>query len=404
MRDADLITVEQAIAILDSTPVATRTIQTPLIGAAGLVLAQDLTSDRDFPPFDKSLVDGFAVRSTDILTVPVELNVIGEIAAGQTYSGCVGEKQTIAIMTGAPLPVGADAVVMVEDTETLPPRHPGDSVRIGRSLRAGQNISRQGDDCRTGKVVLNRGAILQAAQIGVAASVGATTVSVFEPPGISILSTGDEVVPIDAIPGASQIRNSNSIMFATLLSSILRVRDIRQSHVKDDPKQLRAAIEDGLRSDVLFITGGMSMGRYDYVPGILKELGVELKITKLRIKPGKPFVFGTLGNHFVFGLPGNPVSGFVCTLRLASRMLRRMVGIDAESEWLHGRLVAPLSPNGDREFYQPGFFRDGVVTPLKWKGSADVFTLASANVLIVRPENAPALAKDSEVRMLEIPT
>jgi molybdopterin molybdotransferase len=234
--------------------------------------------------------------------------------------------------------------------------------------------------------------------------VGAATLTVFDRPRVAVLSTGDEVVPFDQSPTGAQVRNSNSIMLIALLRRLgCDVTDI--GHARDEPKVIRERIAAGLEHDVLFVTGGMSMGRYDFVPRILHEMQAEMRITKLRIKPGKPFVFAALpGGPYVFGLPGNPVSGFVCTVRLASRLLARMSGGEAEPRSIEAKLSAALPANGPREFYQPAIFRGGEVEPLAWKGSADMFTLARANVLLVRAENEPALEMGSVVRVLEIPS
>jgi molybdopterin molybdotransferase len=176
--------------------------------------------------------------------------------------------------------------------------------------------------------------------------------------------------------------------------------------VVDQKERIRAAIEEGLRHDVLFISGGMSMGAYDYVPQLLKEMKLDLRITKLRIKPGKPFVFATGEGSYVFGLPGNPVSGFVCTVRLASRLIERLAGGAPRERWVNARLSAALPANGPREFYQPAtldYTADGpVTTPLGWKGSADLFTLARADGLLVRGEDEPARRAGEVVRVLEI--
>ena len=398
---SDLISVGRAIEIIDATPVRPRAVMVPLHEARGLRLAEDLHADRDYPPFDKSLMDGFAVRAEDVRRVPATLDVIGEIAAGATATTTVGPGQTMAIMTGAPLPPGADGVVPVEDV-----RRRGGVVEILRADHPGRYIARRGQDCPAGRVVLRTGDVLGAAQLAVAASVGAANVNVFAAPRVAVLGTGDELVPVRATPGPAQIRNSNNVMLVALLERLgCRATDL--GVVPDDPATIRAKLTEGMAgSDVLCVTGGMSMGEYDYVPRLLIELAVDLKITKLRIKPGKPFVFGMKGDKFAFGLPGNPVSAFVCTLRLASRLLSRLAGGEGRDSvrTSTGKLALPLPPNGPREFYQPAAFdaARSAVRPLDWKGSADVYTLAAANALIVRPENAPALAAGDPVDLLEV--
>jgi molybdopterin molybdotransferase len=412
---SDLLSVQQAIRVLDSTAVATRQIRVPLAQADGLRLAAPVVTDRDYPPFDKSQMDGFAVRRADVATVPAELQVVGEVAAGGSPQCTLGPGEAIAIMTGAPIPSGAEGVVPVEDVEKL-----SDSrIRVNRTGGdPARFIAKRGSDCGAGQVVLKVGTRMGPAQIAVAASVGASELEVFARPRAAVLATGDELVAAEQEPGPSQIRNSNSPMIVSLLKQMgCEVTDL--GVVPDRPESIRQALERGLDYDALFVTGGMSMGEYDYVPRILKELGMDLRITKLRIKPGKPFVLGVRESkgsptRLVFGLPGNPVSGFVCTVRLASRVMARLAGGVPEERWVSGKLECGMPANGPREFYQPArrvvsAGRDSShaqlasITPLHWKGSADLFTLAQANALLVRPENDPALPKGTVVRVLEIP-
>jgi len=343
------------------------------------------------------------VRCADLATTPVELKVAGEIAAGSSAARGLAPGEAIAIMTGAPLPGGADGVIPVEDTE----RVGGDRVRIHRGTTPGRFIAKTGSDVRGGAVVLEKGTLLGPAQLAVAASVGAARVRAFARLHVAVLSTGDELVPFDQTPGGAQIRNSNSIMLVSLLRRLgCGVTDF--GNVRDDPERVRDALEKAMRVDVLFVTGGMSMGQYDFVPRTLIELGAELKITKLRIKPGKPFVFATHGSpgssmRYVFGLPGNPVSGFVCTVRLASRLLARLAGGSPRERLVDAKLANPLPANGPREFYQPVFLDSGTVTPLQWKSSADIYSLARANALLARAETEPALAAGANVRVIELP-
>jgi len=459
MSDLDvsnLLSVPQAVRRLDSIPVQPRLIRVPLSQAQGLRLAATLKADRDYPPFDKSLMDGHAVRRSDVAAAPSELRVIGEVAAGESSRQPVGPGEAMAIMTGAPIPDGADGVVPVEDVEKLTP----EAIRVLRADNPARYVAPRGSDCPAGQIVLRAGVRLGPAQLAATASIGAAEVDVFAAPRAAVLATGNELVSVEHQPGPAQIRNSNSPMIVALLRQMgCEVTDL--GTVRDESDALRDALARGLEHDVLFVTGGMSMGQYDYVPRLLQELGVELQITKLRIKPGKPFVFGvredagTRGrgdaetesdriapgsqpapapagssvtpsssasafprpgvpaSHFVFGLPGNPVSAFVCVVRLASRLISRLGGGAVEERWISGKLETGLPVNGPREFYQPALRtitqgRDSshselaAIRPLNWKGSADLFTLAQANVLLVRPENDPPLPKGTVVRVLEI--
>jgi molybdopterin molybdotransferase len=405
---SSLISVADAIAIIDSTRVQPRTARVSLSRCGGLYLAHDIVADRDLPPWDKCLMDGFALRAGSAGIRPgTQLTIIGELAAGAMAAGAVADGQAMAVMTGAPVPPGADCIIPVEMTR----RHSGaaspDIVELLAPATAGAFISRRGADTRIGTIVLPRGARLGSGQIAAAASVGADPIDVCAPPAVAMLSTGDEIVQADQTPTGAQIRDANSPMIAELLKRFgCDVRPPR--HVRDDPALLREAIIAGLESDILFISGGMSMGSRDFVPQILLDLGIDLKITKLRIKPGKPFIFGVgpprSGRNppIVFGLPGNPVSGFVCTVRLASRLLIRLSGGQAPTHLRQARLAAALPANGPREFYQPASLEPDGVRPLQWKGSADVFTLAAAGALLVRPENQPALAAGVMVEIIEL--
>jgi molybdopterin molybdotransferase len=399
---SNLMPVAQAIEIIDSVPVFPQIVTQSLLKSAGLRLAQDIAADRDYPPFDKSLMDGFAVRASDAKGESFAPRIVGEVAAGSSSSRAVEAGECMSIYTGAPMPAGAVGVGPVEFSEI----RSSDSVTLRGPVKVGQNIARRGADCPSGAIVLRRGAKLSPAAIAGAASVGAANVDVFVRPRVVVMSSGDELVPIDQAPQLAQIRNSNGPMLASLFE--LFGCDTRDAGwVRDDPAAIRAAIQSVLTDgDVLVLSGGMSMGEYDFIPRVLRELNVELRITKLKIKPGKPFVFGTFNGRFIFGLPGNPLAGFVCTVRLCSRLIARLSGgvaSDAE-QWIYGPLARALPANGPREFYQPvQLDRTGTVTPFGWKGSADIYTLAKSNALLVRPENDPPRNAGDVVRALLLP-
>lgn len=384
---SELMTVPQAMAIIDAAAVHPRLQRLPLNESLGLYLAEDLKSDREAPPFDKSLMDGYAVRSQDVPTAPRELTVVGQIAAGGSSQKSLGPGEAIAIMTGAPLPPGADAVIPVEYTQIIGQTN---RIIIQQPASPSQCIASRGSDYPASTVLLKSGTLLGPAQIAVAASIGAAVVPVHARPKVAVLGTGDELVSPDQTPGPSQIRSCNNPMLLALLARY-PVQSFDLGIVPDQPDQIEARIQSALAYDALLVTGGMSMGQRDFVPGILCKLGANLKITKLRIKPGKPFVFAEMPDgKFVFGLPGNPVSAFVCTISLALRLLLRMAGGHTPGPVRQAPLTKPLPKNGPRAFYQPAIFDGNSLFPLDWKGSADILTLSRANCLLIRPENQRA--------------
>jgi molybdopterin molybdotransferase len=402
---ANLLSVDQAITLLDAVRLEPRIVRLPLMDATGLLLAEDVFADRDYPSFDKALMDGYAIRAADSVASGARLRVIETVAAGRVGVLAVTTGEAVKIMTGAPLPEGADAVVPVEQTN-----RDGECVVLFRPVKMGNAIAKRGSDAPANRLLLKKSDRLGPAQMGVAASVGKAVVSVYAAPVVSLLTTGDEIVGVDQSPTGAQIRDSNGPMMTALLQQLgCRVHDL--GVVRDDPALIRPAIESGLQSDAMFITGGMSMGEHDYVPMLLRDLGMDLKISKLRIKPGKPFVFATrdrgMGDparnpSMVFGLPGNPVSAYVCTLRLANRILARLAA-QPHQPVLHAKLMHELPPNGARELYLPAVVESGNVTALEPAGSADLFALARANGLLIRSENAPWAAAEEMVRFLETP-
>jgi molybdopterin molybdotransferase len=396
---SDLITVPQAMQIIDAAEISPRSITIPLSDSSGLYLSADLKNDRDAPPFDKSLMDGYAVIASDLATVPRELAVIDRIAAGGSAARAIQPGEAAAIMTGAPLPAGADAVVPVESTEILAGNN---RVLIRQSVPARKFVASRGSDALAGAVVLKSGSRIGPAQIAVAAAIGVVDLPVYAPASVAVLGTGDELVAPDKKPRGNQIRSSNNPMLMMLLQRY-PCRAIDLGLVHDDPAIIEQRIRAGLDHDVLLVTGGMSMGERDFVPGILRKLGGEFLITKLRIKPGKPFVFAKMpGGKFVFGLPGNPVSAFVCTLCFVRRLLQRIAGGKPTVIYRVAPLAAELEPNGNRAFYQPAIFNGRVLAPLQWKGSADIYTLAQANALLIRPEHQPAQDVGASIEFIEI--
>ncbi len=402
-----MLTVENALNLVLGRASALPPRSTPLAEALGCLLAEDVASDLDLPPFAKALVDGYAVRLDDLANGERRLPVGEEILAGRMPTRPLGPGEAAVIMTGAPLPAGADAVVMVEKT-----RREGDFVVIDDSgIVPGRNFMPRGLEMRLGEVVVSRGEVLNAARLGVLASVGRAWVSVVPRPRVAIVSTGDELVEPDRVPGPGQIRNSN----ATMLRAFAAVAGVEAEILPiapDEPLALRAILSRGLLADVLLITGGVSAGNRDLVPETLETLGVRRVFHKVKMKPGKPLWFGVGPDRetgtpgpLVFGLPGNPVSGivgFLLFVRPALDLLAARPGpADRTSDV---RLSAPFAQSGDLPRYHPSR-RTGdaaSVEPLEWAGSADLRTVARADGFAVFPPGDRVYASGEIVRFLPL--
>jgi molybdopterin molybdotransferase len=353
---------------------------TPLAPAVlGQVLAEGVAADLDSPPFDKSMMDGYAVRAAD----GGERRVVGEVAAGGSATVAVGLGEAVRIFTGAPIPAGADAVVKQEDTTT-----DGDVVRITSPVKPGQNIFRRGQEMKAGDVVLPAGAVLSPVALGVLAAVGQTEAMVFPRPTVGVIVTGNELVEADTRPTGGQIRNTNGPMLAgqaARAGAVSRYLGI----ARDDEAAMRALIADGLAtSNVLLLSGGVSVGMYDLVPDVLKALGIDTHFHTVRMKPGKPLLFGTKDGTLVFGLPGNPVSGYVGFELFVKPAIDKLLGREAVSREVALPLSEPLTANHDRPTYHPAVVARDSVRPLPWSGSADLRGLLAANGFIVVPPGA----------------
>jgi molybdopterin molybdotransferase len=359
---------------------------TPLGPAAlGRVLAESIASDLDMPPFDKAMMDGYAVRTADLAGGPRTFTVTEEITAGRTPTVPVNEGQAARIMTGAPLPAGADAVVMVERCAAVGET----SVRVPGPARCGENIQLKGREMRRGETVLAPGAVLRAQELGLLAIIGQTNIHAHPHPRVAVLATGDELVEPNHVPSLGQIRNSNGPMLLAQAASAGAVPHYLGIG-RDNLSHLWQLIGDGLTHDVLLLSGGVSAGTLDLVPDVLRELGVVAHFHKVRMKPGKPVFFGTRGDTLVFGLPGNPVSSFVCFELFVRPALRRLRGLDAEPPpFLPLPLAEDYPYSTDRPTYHPARVeRDEVgekVRPVPWRGSPDLRALTAANALLLLP-------------------
>ncbi|MBM4031655.1 MAG: molybdopterin molybdotransferase MoeA [Planctomycetes bacterium] len=377
----------------------------PLPDAVGLVLAEDVASDVDMPPFDKSAMDGFAVVASDLARVPRTLRVVEEVPAGAVPKHPVGPGECARIMTGAPVPEGADAVVRIEDTE--PGRSPG-KVVIRKEAAKDANICFKAEDVARGDVVLPAGHLIGILDVPTLAACGCVRVPAFRRPEVALLSTGNEVVPVHRVPKGGQIRDANAPYLAARLRR-LGIRPDLLGIAPDKPDRLKVFLSRGLNADVLLVSGGVSMGDYDLVPGILRELGVEVLFDSVAMQPGRPTLFGRCRNSFVFGLPGNPVSVLIAAELLALPALKKMMGYGEPSAPRHrARLLEPVRHRPGRLAHLPGVLAEWAdgweVRPLPYHGSAHVHALCQANCLIALPADATAIEPPATVEVVMLPS
>jgi molybdopterin molybdotransferase len=373
-----------------------------LSDAAGRVLAEDLAARRTQPPTAVSAMDGYAVRAADAARVPAKLKLIGEAPAGGAFAGRVGKGECVRIFTGGPVPDGADAIVIQEDTDMGAP-----VVTVTEAPKPHQHIRDAGIDFAAGDVILRAGRRLTARDIGLAAAMNHPWIPVRRKPRIAILATGDEVVrPGDPI-GPHQIVSSNGPALAALiaarggLSSDLGI-------ARDEAGSIRALTEGARGADLLLTTGGVSVGDYDLVRKVLGEAGLAVDFWKIAMKPGKPMMFGRLGETHVIGLPGNPVSSMVCALLFLGPAIDAMLGLPGPGVPLaRARLGADVRANNFREDYlRATLTAEGadlpVATPFPVQDSSMMSRLAEADCLVIRPPNAPAARKGEVVEIIPL--
>jgi molybdopterin molybdotransferase len=390
-----------------------------LLAGLGRILAEGIVADRDFPPFARATRDGYAVRAADLLQIPARLEVVGEVKAGDWPEAgvcSVGRAQAVGIMTGAPLPTGADAVAMVEHTSALTEgvaRGSADAlakpavrtfIEVRRSVVAGENFVVRGAEARAGQVLLDRGRRLDHAGIAIAASAGKNFVQVFRKPRVAILSTGDEVVEIDTTPGPAQIRNSNSYSLAAQVQNA-GGEAVRLAIAPDERRQLRVLIEQGLQCDLLLLTGGVSMGKYDLVEQVLAELKAEFYFTGADIQPGRPVVFGSCAQRYFFGLPGNPVSTMVTFELFVRPMMEALAGMVPQPLiFLRARLKSEIRTKIGLKRFLPavlsGEFENAEVELARWQGSGDIAAMARANCYVVVPPDRERIEPGELVPLL----
>jgi molybdopterin molybdotransferase len=370
----------------------------------GRVLAGDICAASDLPPFHRSAMDGYAVRSADTARAPVTLTCTGTVQAGGSDPGSISPGETKAIMTGAPVPEGADAVLMVEHTEGPDPEG---RVRMLQAVRAGESVAPAGCEARAGDRVLESGRCIGPAETAVLAAFGYASIPVYKLPSVALFSTGDELVEVEDIPRPGQIRNSN----AHSLTAQLRQLGLKPDYLgiaRDDKEDLLARMNEALRRDFVVLTGGVSMGKFDYVKEVFAELGLEIVFSKIAMKPGKPTVFAKKGEKRVFGLPGNPVSSFVAFENFVRPALGRLCGFEKpDLPRIRGNLTRAVKQAAGRTSFLPARITepdDGYsVEPLGWKGSADIVGFSRANAMLIMPAECTFLDSGQTIEALLLP-
>lgn len=402
-----MITVAEAIQIIkeQTQPLSLEFVE--LQDALSRFLAEDVVADTDLPPFDRSQMDGYAVRAADIKEAPVQLYVVGESVAGAGWHNEVLAGQAVRIMTGAPVPKGADTVQQVELTCEL---DGGSTVEVQRPADLGKSIVRRASEVRAGETVFRSGEQINAAMMAVLASFGYAQVSVRREPRVAVLATGGELVDVKQRPGADQIRDSNNYSigaYAALAGAVVKLMPLTGDSQKLLKRQISAAAKS---SDVIITSGGVSMGVYDFTKTVLNELDAEIFFDRVALRPGKPIVFARLPNGvLVFGLPGNPVSVSVTFNLFARTSLLAMQGAHEPAlaeEW--AILERTVKGSVDRESYLPCQIRTGeaghlLAQALKWGGSSDFVAFARANGLIRVPPGVKRLEIGSTVRVVRLP-
>ena len=378
-----------------------------LSNSLGRILAEDIVADTDLPPFDRAQMDGYAVRAEDLANPPVRLRIVGESAAGTGWHNEMKAGEAVRIMTGAPVPTGADAVQQVELTREV---NGSGEVEILESVEAGRSIVRQAAEIKAGETVLRAGDEINAAMIATLASFGYAQVKVGKRPQVAVLATGSELVDVNHKPARDQIRDSNNYTiaaYATLAGATVQRLPLAGDNTDRLKKQIGGAAE---RCDVLITSGGVSMGVYDFTKSALKELGAEILFERVALRPGKPTVFARLGDCLVFGLPGNPVSVAVTFNLFARAALRAVQGATAPS-LIEDIAILTHDVKGsiDRESYLPATLRTDqqgrlMAAPLKWGGSSDFVAFARATALINLSVGIKNSEAGSYIKVVRLPS
>jgi molybdenum cofactor synthesis domain-containing protein len=402
-----MIPVADAIKIVLKETAALPAESVALAAARGRILAEHVIADSDLPPFDRSQMDGYAIRAADVENVPATLKIVGESAAGRGWHNELNAGQAVRIMTGAPVPTGADSVQQVELTRET---SNGDEVEILQTVAIGRSIVRRGSEIKANECVASFGARINAAMMAVLASFGYASVKVSRQPRVAVLATGSELVRVDQKPGPDQIRDSNN--FTISAYSQMAGATVQQLPLAGDDRDSlkRQIMESAEHSDIVITSGGVSVGAYDFTKPALREIGAQFFFERVALRPGKPTVFARLPNGTLFfGLPGNPVSvsvTFNLFARAAILAMQSASDTALPEDW--ARLARGVKGAGERDSYLPALLHTDETgtlsaTPLKWGGSSDFIGFVSATALIVVPRNTGELEAGTLVKVMQLP-
>ncbi|TAN62449.1 molybdopterin molybdenumtransferase MoeA [bacterium] len=397
-----MIPVQDALEIIlkEIKPLGTETVG--ILDALGRVISEDVFAKRPNPPWDNSAMDGYALHTADIAGAgkenPATLTVIYDLPAGQVPKAVVARGQAVRIMTGAPVPDGADAVVMVEATKSPE----AGKVKIFASARAGENIRKCGEDFKQNDTVITKGSVIRPAEISMLATIGCPLVSVFKRPVVSVLSTGDELVDINEVPGKGKITNSNGYALSALVSEA-GAKFIRLGIAKDTKEDLTAKLKEAINADAIITSGGVSVGDYDFVKDVLKGLGSDMIFWKVALKPGKPLAFGVIQGKPAFGLPGNPISSMVAFEQFVRPSLLKMSGRnDIFRQCISASLDKDIKVKPGRMTFLRAELTstDGgfIATALDGQGSGVISTMVRANSYIIIPADSEGFKKGAIVK------
>lgn len=397
-----MISAKDALSIVLETVKTLEPMTISLQHSLSYVLSEACIADENVPSFDNAAMDGYAVRLEDVRSVPVSLRLVGEIPAGSVAGKMLQSGEAMYILTGAKIPEGCDAVIQQEWTE-----QEGETVKIMKSVFSGHNIRPAGADIKKGNIIVDKGQLLRPQEIGLLASLGKRFVSVYRRPIVAILATGSELIDLDEPLREGKIRNSNTYILTALLQEMrCEVKDL--GIAKDDMKELKQKIAEGLKFDVLLTCGGVSVGKYDVVLDVFRELGVEIKFWKVNIKPGMPLAFGVYQNNLVFGLPGNPVSTMVTFLQFVKPALMKMMGlIRVDSGFkIWATLAHEIEKTDGKLHFSRGILESQngmlLVRATASQASNVLSSLSEANCLIILPEDKNIFHKGElvEVQLL----